>query len=218
MRLTLTIVFNLLYLFLSVPVQEVRLKVPEPSPTTAVGQTKTTKQKRDVTIKMKNGELKTGKFVQADNDTLELETPDKGRTILAMGDVESIVFPSVSKTNAVYSSESLITATAAIKTLYTMATATNIGVNRRDYGARLIDVKVSVGEALASIPDGEVKEEIRLVLSKYEHAAKMWDLYLDSKLPSIERAMYDDWDAAKKHIIRAAELLTQIINASKQKQ
>jgi hypothetical protein len=171
--------------------------------------------KRNVIIKMRSGELKGGKLVQADNDILEIEMIGKGRTTIPTEDIESVVFIRSSKPNTAYSSESIKAAGVAIQSLYTLMTAIQVGINRRDYGNRLVDVKITVQGALTNLPDGELKKALSNSLSMYEQGAQMWDLYLSSNSLTTKQVMYDFWDTAKKQLIRAAELFDQISDAPK---
>jgi hypothetical protein len=119
--------------------------------------------------------------------------------------------------STIYSVESIKDAATAIKALYTLATAVRIGVNRRDYGTRLVDTKLTVEEALTGVPDGELKKALNLSLYAYEGAARLWDLYLDGNSLTIKEEMYKFWNTARAQLNRGAELLNQIVETSKQK-
>lgn len=63
----------------------------------------------------------------------------------------------------------------ALKALRKMKAATEIGVTLPEYSSRLIDGKVEVDEALAVLPGGFLKEELRLALEAFVDVGKAWN-------------------------------------------
>jgi hypothetical protein len=55
-----------------------------------------------------------------------------------------------------------------------MVSATDVGINYRDYSSRIIDLKSDVDEALAQLPDGELKKELGLAMEAYGDALTAW--------------------------------------------
>jgi hypothetical protein len=188
-------------------------------------------QKHDVTVRMRNGGSQTGKFMRADNRTVEIEiTFPSGRVT-----VISIKTDAVASMNFVsddaksqpeskpdyplrpFSAESAGAAMSAIRALKGLAAAAQIGINREQYGTRLIDVKVAVEESLAHLPetwmrgsDGRVysiNTEIKEALSEYERAAENWDLNIKWQ-GGFLNSVHSNWESARKHLARAEELLS----------
>lgn len=161
-------------------------------------------QEHDVTVRLRNGESQNGKFITADNRTVELEVAFKRRISIKTDAVASIIFaadagesnldPKLSAGSSpdTVSLEAVRAATTAIRALKGLAAAAQVGSNRERYGARLIDVKVAVEETIASLPeiwlrglDGgtySISKEIKGALSEYEAAARNWDAYIKWQL------------------------------------
>ncbi len=168
--------------------------------------------RRDATVKLKSGEVRTGKFIKADSQNVELETiAGIGPVTIKTDDVASITFLLLasdgSRSKDQLLSPGTLSAKAAVKALRIMAAATEIGINYLDYGNRLIDVKVAVDEALGGIPEGELRNEITSTLLDFQKASSSWDGYIKSKLISLSQSVHDYWLSAKQHLDRAEELL-----------
>ena len=115
-----------------------------------------------------------------------------------------------------------------------MKSATEMGINRLEYGSRLIDLKADVDEALAQLQEGELRREMSMAIEAYvdayaawgaetvlwvveEEPAKSWA----KKYPDIQTKVGDGvfvgkakaiqvmWAAAGEHIDRASELISQ---------
>lgn len=185
-------------------------------------------QEHDVTVRLRNGDSQNGKFITADNRTVELEVAFKRRVSIKTDAVASIIFvadaaesnldpkPAGSSPDTV-SLEAVRAATTAIRALKGLAAAAQVGSNRERYGARLIDVKVAVEETMASLPeiwlsglDGRtysISKEIKGALSEYEAAARNWDAYIKWQVAPLLDSVRSNWESAQKHLARAEELL-----------
>jgi hypothetical protein len=62
----------------------------------------------------------------------------------------------------------------ALTSLRRMSSATEVGINFREYSKRLIDLKFEVEEDIAKLPDSELKQQIQLCLQAYIDAATVW--------------------------------------------
>lgn len=162
--------------------------------------------RRNVTIKMKNGDVRHGTFLKADNSTVDIEAVSSGKVTLATGDVVSISFVADVKTAEVPPPETS-DAKRALRALETLAAATEVGINYREYGKRLIDVKVAVEDILHGLPAGELKTEIAAALKEFQDAKQVWDIYVADRSPLMLEKLYDGWKAAKGHLARAELLM-----------
>lgn len=187
-------------------------------------------QIHDVTIRMRNGDSQNGKFITADNRTVELEVAFKRRVSIKTDAIASIIFvsdgaesnldPKPAPLPNSLSLEATRAVTAAIRALKGLAAAAQVGGNRERYGTRLIDVKVVVEENLASLPeiwlrglDGRtysINKEIKQALNEYEGAAKNWDAYIKWQVAPLLDSVRSNWESAQKHLARAEELLSLI--------
>src|ERR1041384_562849 len=64
----------------------------------------------------------------------------------------------------------------AIKALQKLDAATEVGINKMEYSKMLIDAQASVNEALNKLPEGELKQEIKLAMESYMDAKTLWYL------------------------------------------
>ena len=63
----------------------------------------------------------------------------------------------------------------AVKSLRRMESATEIGISNQEYSSRMIDLKGDVGEALAQLPEGELRKELTLAMEAYTDALVVWN-------------------------------------------
>jgi hypothetical protein len=61
-----------------------------------------------------------------------------------------------------------------------MASATEVGINFQEYGKRLIDLKADVDEDVAQLPEGELKQEIKLAVEAFVDANTAWNKMIDN--------------------------------------
>lgn len=163
---------------------QTRRAAPSPSPTplppTRVVPT------RVVTINLKEGAPVTGKFIGADANHIQVEVAGNYLNI-ALDSVASVIFDpeaaaKLTPSNTVMAVDSSSeAANNALKILRRMAGATEVGINFQDYGSRVVDAKGELDEALAKIPEGDIKKELSAALVAYVDAAQIWNLMLDPR-------------------------------------
>jgi hypothetical protein len=64
----------------------------------------------------------------------------------------------------------------AMKLLRKVDAATEVGVSYAQYGPMLIDAQASVNEASTALPEGEVKNELKLAIEAYKDAYLAWQV------------------------------------------
>jgi hypothetical protein len=82
------------------------------------------------------------------------------------------------------SSEQRGAANDALKALRKVEAATQVGVNYQQYGQLAIDAKAAVNQAVAALPDGELKSEIVAAMEAYADAGDAWGAAINDKLYS----------------------------------
>jgi hypothetical protein len=122
----------------------------------------------------------------------------------------------------------------AIDSLRRMESALEIGISYQEYRSRMIDLKGDVDEAIAQLPDGELKKELGLAMEAYGDALTAWsDVIQNQNLFSAsepgkslrkkysipeagaggymlrDTALLTIWTVAGEHINRASELVGQ---------
>jgi hypothetical protein len=194
---------------------------------------------RAVTVTTKNGETLSGNLLQINNDSLRLTSEGSSR-IVKLDEVTSIIFNSDSQADTTtgrsvrLSPQAKTSASKALKSLRKLAGATEIGITFQEYGTRLIDINAEVDEALASLPEGVIKQEISLALQAYVDAGKAWNVtiqhgsqygrtvtlwladFIDKySVPHDDLAVNNNvmlstiWQAARTHLDRASALVGQ---------
>jgi len=151
--------------------------------------------KRPVVIVLKTERPLHGDFIRADieTDSLVVKIGDTLRTI-RLEDVLLIKFVIEDTVSQARASEIELTASQrmaaqeAIKELYKLASATEVGVSFLEYGSRIIDVKAAVDMNLRALPESDVKDEIRLAMEAYADANTAWNRMIryDFLLPDFE--------------------------------
>jgi len=63
----------------------------------------------------------------------------------------------------------------ALRILKRLDAATEIGINRQDYGNRLIDAKVDFDEHLGNVPQSIFRDELSIAFQAYLDAAQAWN-------------------------------------------
>jgi hypothetical protein len=127
-----------------------------------------------VTVNLKRGAVVTGDFVQANKEIVEIEVAGV-RQRIAMDDVASLVFEVEQRSSSAPSRDSILAVEAAVKSLRKLGALTVVKPAFPDYQSRLIDVKVDVEDALARLPEGNLKAEIKLALEAFIDAENVWD-------------------------------------------
>jgi hypothetical protein len=78
------------------------------------------------------------------------------------------------------SSKQRSAAEEAIKSLRKISASTQVGVNYQQYGVLIIDAQAQVNEALAVLPDGELKNEMNATMESYADASQVWGAKIKS--------------------------------------
>ena len=132
------------------------------------------KSNRRATVNLKRGDPLNGDFIQANTEGVEIEV--KGvRQKIPMDDVASIVFETELKLSGAPTRDTLLAVEAAVKSLRKLGALTVVKPTFQDYQSRLIDVKIDVEDALAKLPEGNLKTEIKLALDAFIDAENIWD-------------------------------------------
>ena len=134
-----------------------------------------------VTINVKKGEPIKGKFIGADADSVQVDI-GSARAMVKLDDIVSIVFSTKSTEIDQPTSSSAVKQSVldAVKALRKLDGATQVGVTFPQYGPLLIEAKSSVDEALADLPEGELKREILAAMEDYVIAGQAWSESLRS--------------------------------------
>src|SRR5262249_17690844 len=122
---------------------------------------------RPVTVNVKGSSPRTGLLVRVDGENAEIEDQNGMKTLIPLERVLSIVF---SAEPGMVSGGDDSPMTNILKSLNTLYAATQVGITKKDYDARLIEVKGSVTTYLEKITKNEVKSDISLALLDYEIA------------------------------------------------
>lgn len=162
------------------------------------------KRTKTVTVNLTKGEAVSGKFLSADADTVQIEVAGNQLKI-KLDEVASLIF-----TQAITESP----AHKAVKSLKSLATATEVGINNRDYSNRLIEVKTVIDEQLPLIPEGDLKKAISDAFKAYQSASEIWDLSLKLRSTEDTRRLREEtlttaWGIARKRLEQAEALLMQ---------
>jgi hypothetical protein len=149
-----------------------RARAPEKPSKTA--QPETT-HPRPVTINLKSGAPVNGNFVQADANNIQLDVAGN-RLSIKVDDVTSIAFVAGMIPPVQQAAKQIPPSVEqALRALRKIAGAIEVGVNHLQYSALVIDAKSAVDEALASLPDGELKEELKAAMEAYTDAGTVWN-------------------------------------------
>jgi len=145
-------------------------------------------QKVPVVVTYKNGKQVTGLFLRADATTIEVEVRSK-KLSLKTSEVFSVVFETDGEASSSNSVEEVVKnlesnndaqdstlplARKAYNSLRRLAEAGEIRVPYSQYSAQLFETKGVVDEALAVLPDGAVKIDLKRALEIYTDAARAW--------------------------------------------
>jgi hypothetical protein len=69
----------------------------------------------------------------------------------------------------------------AMKSLRKLAAATQVGVNYQQYGTLVIEAQAQVNDALAVLPEAELKTEMNAAMEGYADAGRVWSVKIDSR-------------------------------------
>ena len=124
----------------------------------------------------------------------------------------------------------------SLKTLQKLEAATEVGVNKLQYGPMLIEAKAAINEANRLLPNGRLKQELNEAMQVFQDADAVWNssssfinttsepgrtiqakyklpLYDAGSLTSLKNTFYSKealpliWPAAKPHLDEATKLL-----------
>jgi hypothetical protein len=144
-------------------------------------------QKRRVILDLVEQEPIGADFIQADATSITVELSGS-RRVFKMDEVVSIIFsPDEAKRrlSQTVSSQNAALASETLRMLRRINSALDVGVSYIQYRQLLVEVKGQVDEALASIPAGELRNEIILAMEAYADAAQAWSERIGSKSDSI---------------------------------
>lgn len=100
-----------------------------------------------------------------------LETPTEDRTPAKASDAE------VTRTSSIKDDERLLAASAAMKALRKLKSASEVGVSYVNYSPLVVDAKTEVEDAVTKMPDDPLKTAILKSLRQYEFASQVWNRY-----------------------------------------
>jgi hypothetical protein len=72
-------------------------------------------------------------------------------------------------------------ASDALKSMNKISAATEVGVNYPQYGQMVIEAKAQVNEAVAVLPDGNLKKELNAAMDAYADSMKIWQHKLNNR-------------------------------------
>jgi MltA-interacting protein MipA len=196
-------------------------------------------QKRRVILALKGQEGMAADFIQADAETVTVEI-NGARSQFKMDEVGSIIFSPEEAAKMIaeqaQGQASNAAAGEALRALRKVAGAVEVGVNYQQYGQLVIEAKAAVDEALATIPAGELRNEIAATMDSYADAGRVWTMrikprgdygvsdLLKTKYGVSEReafraysgdeiyvtgALHLIWNQARQHLDRATALPNQ---------
>jgi hypothetical protein len=143
--------------------------------------------RRMVTINLKQGEPVTGAFLQADAEVVQIEA-QSGRLTIKLNEIDSLVFaanelaaskpaasaPQQNPTAAAPPDPTLPAARKAYQALRKLADAVQLGLPYPQFGNLLIEVKPTVEEALAALPETALKADLKEALAAYVEGGQAW--------------------------------------------
>jgi hypothetical protein len=119
----------------------------------------------------------TGLFIGADSESVQVEVENSRKLTISMDEVASIAFvivPAVIERPKPAVNPEAEAARDALKALRTVTAATEVGITYNDYSRRLIDAKVLFDDAVAKLPEGSIKSELKSAWSDYTKALSVW--------------------------------------------
>jgi hypothetical protein len=200
--------------------------------------TATPVQKRRVILDLAGQEPIGADFIQADATSITVEI-NGVRSVFKMDEVVSIIFSpdeATRRMSQAANSQGTTSAREALRVLRRLNSAIDVGVSFVQYSQLLVEVKGTIDEALASIPNGELRDEITLAMETYADAGRAWntmiqhgrrgkttyfyeplrELITKYSIPTIQVMSVDNqtmlsiiWQAARARIDRASLLLNQ---------
>lgn len=138
---------------------------------------------RPISVTLKEGEPVSGRFLNATSEGIQMAVA--GNTLIVKwGDIAKVVFTDVvvelPTPKVTAETKSADAVANALKALRKLSSATEVGINFRDYGSRVVDVKTELNELLPTITEGRTKEAIQSAMSAYQDAGTLWNGYIQS--------------------------------------
>lgn len=195
-------------------------------------------QKRRVILDLKGQEPMAADFIQADADSVTVEI-NGARSRFKMDEVVSIIF-SPDEAAKMFANQAQGQASnaagEAVRSLRKVAGAVEVGVSYQQYGQLVIEAKAAVDEALATIPAGELRNEIAAAMDAYADAGRVWTQRINQRYDSnvsdllirkygvsqreafrassgdelyVTGALRLIWNQARQHLDRASALVSQ---------
>lgn len=151
-----------------------------PAPAQPQKQSPAPTQKRAAIINLRKNDSVMGDFIRADARSVLIEVDGQPRSFNTE-DVVSVVFSmqAVNTQTTPKGTTKNDTALVALKALRKLSTAVDIGINFLFYKNLLLEVKTEVDESLATMPEGELKQEISLAVEAYVDAGYAWNILLN---------------------------------------
>jgi len=103
--------------------------------------------------------------------------------------------------------------TEAIGALKKIQAGTQVGINYQEYGRLLIEAKAKVNDALPSLAEGKLKEELSGAMDAYADAAHVWSMKIESHLLSntFDKQLIDKYEIPLKDGFAQPDGALQII-------
>ncbi|OLE53286.1 MAG: hypothetical protein AUG51_13795 [Acidobacteria bacterium 13_1_20CM_3_53_8] len=121
-------------------------------------------------------------FIQADATSITVEI-NGARRVFKMDEVVGVIFSpdeAARRMSQGATAQGATSAREAVRVLRRLNSAIDVGVSYAQYSQILIEVKGSVDEALASIPAGELRNEITLAMEAYADAGQAWNVMIQN--------------------------------------
>lgn len=129
-----------------------------------------------ITVRLKSGESIKADFLKA--DTKEVQVQDStGVRVIKLHLVAVLEFAPPSVANG--------EAREAVRALQKLVSATEAGMNYREYGTRLADTKAAVDEATRALSDKAIKTSIVSAMDAFLDAGSAWDFMIRLRVSEI---------------------------------
>lgn len=104
------------------------------------------------------------------------------------------------------SPEALTATKEAVNRLQKLKLATDVGVNKSEYGRLVIDAQTAVNQALPKLKDGELKNELQAAMKCYAEAIYTWN---DNSYGGVfvNKLLSEKWEKAEEHLQRVETLM-----------
>lgn len=144
-------------------------------------------QKRRVILDLVAQEPIAADFIQADASSITVEI-NGARRVFQMEEVVGVIFSpdeANKRLSQTASRQGLAQVQEALKALRKLNSATSVGISLMQYGQLLVDAKASLDEALATMPVGELRNELALSMQAYVDAKEVWNVIITKNAAGI---------------------------------